>query len=373
MNEGFTAQGGSSATCGDEICTVDSESYATCPSDCPAQTGLSLAVPGGARDVVGGTDGSIWAVSNTLVSGTDYLVYKWNGSSWAQDSTRYAAQITLDANNNPWRIRADFARALSAGTWLNITNPTGVTAVTAIGSGADGSIAMVVSGGAVYTLPPAKVSTPATIVATDWVNRGGNATKVDVDATGHPWIVTAGAISKWSSGTTWTPVTGPGVTVVDIGISKTADGTVFVAGSDGKVYSRKADGTWLTCRRHHQRLGDRRNRHARWPTGLGHRDQRRLRAVGRAPSFTAPKPSARGWLQKPSLLSRSRRHGKDGWARRRHDSRHARRAPQSHIGKGNEPRGTVARARALRRGSSTPLGWDSLRTPSSLVFRGKMG
>jgi len=64
-----------------------------------------LRMPGYARDIGIGADGTVWAVGTNERAG-GYGLYRWDGAGWQLEHGS-ASQVSVDANGNPWVVNRD--------------------------------------------------------------------------------------------------------------------------------------------------------------------------------------------------------------------------------------------------------------------------
>lgn len=163
---------------------------------------------GGASDIGVGANGSVWAVGTDERAG-GFGIYHWNGFSWGRVKGG-AVRIDVDPMGSPWIIN-DSHRIYRRvdNRWQRLPGE-----ARDIGIGADGSV-WVTSGGGTYYFN-----------GVDWDPFRGSATRIDVDPSGQPWVVTrADQIYQLIAGR-WIRRPGSGR---DIGIG--ADGSVWLVGT----------------------------------------------------------------------------------------------------------------------------------------------
>lgn len=175
-------------------------------------------MPGEARDIGVGADGTVWAVGASEY-GDDYGLYSWDGHRW-RENRGSAVRVDVDPWGNPWIINSENRiYRLRNGYWERLPGY-----ATDIGIGADGSVWVVGvderrGGNSLYTW-----------VNGLWRKMDGAGVRIDVDRFGAPWVINEDEqIYKLENGT-WRRVPGK---AKDIGIG--ADGTVWVIGVDERA------------------------------------------------------------------------------------------------------------------------------------------
>lgn len=168
---------------------------------------------GEASDIGVGADGSAWVIGTDERRG-GYGIYHWNGSQWGRVEGA-AVRIDVDPSGNPWIINDshEIYRRLD-NQWIRLPGN-----ARDIGIGADGS-AWVTSGGGTFRFN-----------GIDWDPISGSATRIDVDPSGNPWVITAEDKIYQLIDDRWIRRPGEGR---DIGIG--ADGSIWLVGtssSDG--------------------------------------------------------------------------------------------------------------------------------------------
>jgi len=184
-----------------------------------------------AKDISVGTDNTLWLLNNNNLS----LIQRIDLKTSMLDRSMGTSAVRLDVggvgNGEHWAVQADgkITRRTQGFNWE--TKP---GLAMDIGVGANGTVWVIgknaVPGGfGIYRWS-----------GNDWTNVAGGAVRIDVDPQGNAWVVnSAGDVFQWSNGN-W--VFKPGVKAVDVGIG--ANNSVFVVGTDGKVYKAGPSG-WV--------------------------------------------------------------------------------------------------------------------------------
>ena len=194
-----------------------------------AQLGRSwFLLPGSARDVSAGADGSIFVIGVDRQNAAGFGVHRWNGSAF-EASPGAGMRIAVDPQGNPWVVN----RQNEIWMW----NGGGFTRMPGsandIGIGADGTVYAIGNGERSSAGWPIYRWT-----GRDWARINGYGTNVAVDHEGRPWVCNEqNAIYRWN-GSSFEREPG---TAVDIGVG--ADGSVWAAGTDGKAHHYWR-GTW---------------------------------------------------------------------------------------------------------------------------------
>jgi peptidoglycan hydrolase-like protein with peptidoglycan-binding domain len=176
------------------------------------------ALPGAAKDVAIGADGSLWVIgTNPVGTAADFGIYKFNGSGWdAADGG--AVRIAVDPSGAPWIVNSQgviFQRTSNSpfsGSW---TQQPGLAKD--IGIGFDGSVWVIGTNPIGFNFGIYKWN------GSNWDGSDGSAVRIAVGPEGFPWIVNSqGQIfrrttSSPSSGT-WTQLSGNVFPFVDVGI-----------------------------------------------------------------------------------------------------------------------------------------------------------
>ena len=149
-------------------------------------------LPGCARDIGIGADGSVWAISCTPVGTKDFTIQKWNGAGWGQ-SDGHAVRIAVGPTGIPWVVNSigDIYRRISSDVtsagWQVLPG-----CAKDIGIGV-GNYAWAIGCGPVdggfdvhaWNEQPATSGAPA---AFGWVRLPGGAHNISVGPDGRPWI-----------------------------------------------------------------------------------------------------------------------------------------------------------------------------------------
>ncbi|MFN8483754.1 MAG: tectonin domain-containing protein [Anaerolineae bacterium] len=172
-------------------------------------------MPGAAKDIGIGTDGSVWVIGDSAVPG-GYGIYRYNGAGW-DGIDGAAVRIAVDPHGQPWVVNdADQIFRRGAADWELMPG-----AAKDIGIGADGSVWVIgnnaVPGGyGIYRYNGA-----------GWDGIDGAAVRIAVDPHGQPWVVNDGDQVFQRSGYAWQHIAAG---AKDVGIG--ADGTVWVIGNN---------------------------------------------------------------------------------------------------------------------------------------------
>lgn len=173
-------------------------------------------LPGAAKDIGVGADGSVWVIGTSRESG-GYTIHGWDKdrNGWYK-VVGGAVRIDVEPNGTPWVVN-------SSGNiyrWDGRRWEQKPGAAKDIGIGGDGSIWVIgtgaVSGG--YSIHKWNGSA--------WDKVKGGAVRVDVDAQGIPWVVNSAGNIYRRNGGSWQQMPGA---ANDIGIG---GNTVWVIGSD---------------------------------------------------------------------------------------------------------------------------------------------
>lgn len=143
-------------------------------------------LPGLARDIGIGANGSVWAIGVTPVAG-GYTIHRWNGSNWDLVPGG-AVRIDVDPRGNPWVVndRGEIFRRNPNGSWQQI--PGSATAVT------------IANDGTVWLLSTEQAEGGYAILrrsGNGWRRVDGGAVALSAGAV--PWLVNAeGRIYVWT-------------------------------------------------------------------------------------------------------------------------------------------------------------------------------
>lgn len=175
-------------------------------------------LPGQAKDIGVGADGSVWAVGADDF-GDDFGLYWWDGRVWSQNRGS-AVRVDVDPRGRPWVINSDDEIfRLERGRWERIGG-----AASDIGIGADGSVWVVGidsrrGGHSLYRLQNGL-----------WKKVDGSGVRIDVDRNGNPWVINDDdQIYRYDRGQ-WIRVPGE---AKDIGVG--ADGSVWIIGANERA------------------------------------------------------------------------------------------------------------------------------------------
>jgi hypothetical protein len=187
-------------------------------------------MPGAARDIGVGADGSVWAVG-TDYYGDGYGIYNWDGRGW-WESYGSAVRVDVGPAGDPWVINSqNEIYHLYRNRWEYVPGE-----ASDIGIGADGSVWVVSiderrGGSSIYTLGNH-----------GWQRMEGTGIRIDVDANGNPWVINHDNNIYRRENGFWRRIPGK---ARDIGIG--ADGSVWVVGTDdrpggGSIYRYNGSG-----------------------------------------------------------------------------------------------------------------------------------
>jgi Tectonin domain len=140
-------------------------------------------LPGSARDIGVGADGSVWIIG-TNPSGTkdNFGAHKWTGKEW-RGVEGGGVRIDVDPSGNPWMVNAKgeiFRRVKN--TWKPVPG-----SAKDIGIGADGTVWII------GTKPSGTADDFGVHQWTgkDWRGVEGGGVQISADKTGKPWMVNA--------------------------------------------------------------------------------------------------------------------------------------------------------------------------------------
>lgn len=177
-------------------------------------------LPGRAKDIGVGADGSAWIVGSGLTNGD---VYRWNGTDWTLVGGS-GVFITVGANGDPWvvNVASDLYHRVN-NQWVLITQSGSATGV---GVGADGTV-LLPGGNSCYCGPVSDQRlfkyTPASGF-TDLPGDGHGAV-IEPDGTGWWVLDSQGRIFRWQGGPEYTRIDGHARD-----ISRGANGDIWVIG-----------------------------------------------------------------------------------------------------------------------------------------------
>jgi hypothetical protein len=183
---------------------------------CKRKFGL---VPGRAKDIGAGSDGSVWVIGTDAVGAArDFGVHRWTGRTW-ETIDGGGVRIAVDPDGRPWVVNSAGQIFQRIGTqW---TLQPGLA--TDIGIGADGSVWVIGTNpvGAGHDFGVFRWN------GSSWNPVDGGGVRIAVDRAGNPWVVNSVGQIFQRTGTQWTRQ--PGL-ATDIGIG--ADGSVWVIGTN---------------------------------------------------------------------------------------------------------------------------------------------
>ncbi|WP_027268893.1 tectonin domain-containing protein [Leptolyngbya sp. PCC 6406] len=171
-------------------------------------------MPGQAKDIGIGADGSVWVIGTGSESG-GYGIYSWNGINWDKVGGS-AVRVAVAPDGTPWVVNSKgtiYKRENNA--WRRMPGQ-----AKDIGIGADGSVWVIGTGAesggyGIYRWN-----------GTNWDKVGGSAVHVAVAPDGTPWVVNSQGTIYKRENNVWRPMPGK---ANDIGIG--ADGSVWVIGT----------------------------------------------------------------------------------------------------------------------------------------------
>ncbi|WP_458789416.1 tectonin domain-containing protein [Adonisia turfae] len=140
------------------------------------------AMPGRAKDIDIGADGSVWVIGVNILSSEGYGIYKWNGSNWSPVDGA-AVRVAVDSNGEPWVVNANgniFRRV--GNSWQPI-------------SGRAKDIAAGATTDSIWLIGTNPVPGGYGIYqwnGSGWVGKPGGAVKITVDENGTPWATNSG-------------------------------------------------------------------------------------------------------------------------------------------------------------------------------------
>lgn len=142
-------------------------------------------MPGLARDIGVGADGSVWAIGTTPMGNGDYSIQKFNGSSWVATDGG-AVRIGVGPNGTPWVVNAVgsiYRRTVNSptsGQWVQIDGT-----AKDIAGGADGSVWKI----GTTPMGTAGDFSIEKYTAGTWTATDGGAVRIGVGPDGTPWVV----------------------------------------------------------------------------------------------------------------------------------------------------------------------------------------
>ena len=176
-------------------------------------------MPGNARDIGAGPDGSVWIV------GMDRSIYRWNQErfSWAEASGSKARRIDVAADETPWITNTDDdIFKFRGGNWQEMPGT-----ARDIGIG-DETVWITGSDKSIYRWNEESF---------DWGEVSGSGDEITVDDDGNPWIINEkNDIFKYQGGN-WQEMPGAA-----IDIAAGPDGSVWIVGTNESIYKWSEDG-----------------------------------------------------------------------------------------------------------------------------------
>ncbi len=174
----------------------------------PSGSGFA-AVVGAAEDIGVGADNTVWVIGRNPEAG-GYGIYKFTGSNWTKIAGS-ALRIAVNPSGNAWVInKFDNVYERKGNSWEMKSNLTGKD----IGIGANGTV---------FVLTPTKLQSKTTS-DTKWTGidppTGKTLSRVAVDYTGLPYVVTTDNKLYQYNGTLWYEIPTP-AGVVDVGLGTT--------------------------------------------------------------------------------------------------------------------------------------------------------
>jgi hypothetical protein len=92
-------------------------------------------LPGQARSIASGADGSLWTVGTIAMGNGNYALYRWVGAGWVQ-ANGAGVKVAVDGSGIPWVINAAGEIFVSSGgQWKRVPG-----SARDIAAGADGSV-----------------------------------------------------------------------------------------------------------------------------------------------------------------------------------------------------------------------------------------
>ena len=138
-------------------------------------------VPGQARDIGIGADGSVWIVGSSKKTRTDYGFYamKWSGGKWPVAEGPGGVRIAVDPKGNPWVVsESGEIHRYDGRQWERMEGT-----ATDIGIGGDGTVWVVMPREVLGGFAPAKWTKDG------WEAYEGGLTSLAVGPKGEPWGV----------------------------------------------------------------------------------------------------------------------------------------------------------------------------------------
>lgn len=162
-----------------------------------ARTGFWATIPGSAKDIGIGSDGTVWAIGTTAI-GTDFTISKWDGSNWTELVDGGALRIAVGPTGIPWivnsagQIYRRSTNSATSGSWFSL--PGGAKD---IGVGPEnyawiiGSTSIGKGGYGIYLWDQRSEVLGDTVIAGQWLSLAGAGSQISVGPNGRPWIVDA--------------------------------------------------------------------------------------------------------------------------------------------------------------------------------------
>lgn len=151
-------------------------------------------MPGRARDIGVGGNGSAWVVGWTAITG-GFGIHRWNGSGWTPMSGA-ATRIDVGPDGVPWIINDAFEIfKWNGSSWIQMP-----------GSGRDIGIGGTAANPVVWSIGTSTVSGGYTIQkwnGASWDVVSGGAVRIDVDPSGVPWVTSDSFGIFKRSGSSW--------------------------------------------------------------------------------------------------------------------------------------------------------------------------
>ena len=143
--------------------------------------GSWILIPGGAKDIGAGPNGSVWMIGNTkLNSAGDFGIFKWNGTSW--DSVDGGGvRIAVGSDGQPWVVNANGEiYQYRSGSWVYHPG-----AAKDIGAGPNGSVWVI----GTNQLNDTGDCGIFKWNGSSWDTVDGAAVQITVGSDGRPWVV----------------------------------------------------------------------------------------------------------------------------------------------------------------------------------------
>ncbi len=191
-----------------------------------AQPAIWHKMPGIARDIGAGADGSVWVIGAKQIGEGGNEIYRWAGDQWVLVGGG-AQRISVDGAGKPWvATKNNEIYRWNGRGWDGLPGAFVDIAVNASGQAWGLSTKKRPGGNEVYRWS-----------GTGWTLIGGGMNRLAVDSNGDAWGVSdRGLIYRWV-GRDWQQLPGA---AVDIGIG--GGDSVFIAGTDGNVHKWNGSG-----------------------------------------------------------------------------------------------------------------------------------